>query len=328
MESSESHDPGERSVDVQAPIQAGNLTFIERHRIPPPLFIFLSLVFIFFLYQGIPIVITLIVYGFNITAGEKLITPDNVNRWRFYTGLSQVVLLLLPTLALARLVSVRSWELFRLRLPKMRLFFPLLIGILALQQMLQIYLIFQDKIPLPEAIEKFSRQFKEAYEEVARVLTGSASVPELLWVILIIAIIPAIAEEFLFRGLVQRSLEKSITPLRGAVVTGVLFGAYHLNPGSFIPLAVLGIYLGFLVMRADSLWVSVAAHFYNNAFACVAIFFHQNDDAIITGNTKEMSMLELLGTFWLFGVIFLLSTYYFVHLTKAKTAPDGQLKPL
>ena len=140
----------------------------------------------------------------------------------------------------------------------------------------------------------------------------------LLLVILVIALIPAIVEEVLFRGLVQRSFEIGLGRLRGVLLTGIIFGAYHLNPFSLIPLIALGVYLGFLAMRANSLWVSIAAHFYNNAAACIAIFLQQDDDAIVTGNPNQMSLAMLLGTFWFFGVIFLLSTYYFVHITKPK----------
>jgi hypothetical protein len=232
------------------------------------------------------------------------------------TGLSQILLLLVPTVWIARLVTFSRPSFFHLRLPRLRLFVLPFIGILSLQQMLQIYLIAQDKIPLPDALERLSDQLKAAYEEAARLLTSSGSVPELLWVILVIALIPAFAEEFLFRGLVQRTLEKGSTPWRAAIATGIIFGAYHLNPSSFVPLSVLGIYLGFLAMRAESLWVSVAAHFYNNAAACCAVFLHQDEDAILTGVPQKMGTAELLLSFWLFGVVFLVATYYFIHATK------------
>ncbi len=310
----EPHDFPQGPVQVQEPMRDNAIPFIDRHGIPPVLFVFLCLVGLFLLYQGLPAVITLIVFGFKVDG--KIVTPENVNLWRLFTGLSQILLLLLPTLFLVRLVSLRPVEFFRLRLPKFQTFLLPLIGILSLQQMLQIYLNFQEKIPLPEPIERLSDQFKQVIEEVTRLLASSSTVPELVWVVLIIAVIPAFAEEFLFRGLVQRSLERSVSPWRGAVLSGVIFGLYHLNPASFVPLASLGIYLGFLAMRGNSLWLSVAAHFYNNAIACIAVFLHQNDDAIITGNPHEMSVGELLITFWLFGVVFLVSTYYFVHMTK------------
>src|SRR5208283_2979510 len=152
-------------------------------------------------------------------------------------------------------------------------FFIPLVGIFSLQIMLQIYLVFQERIPLPPELEHQLEEFKQLMDEAYKLLVNSNSIPELFWVIFVIALIPAIAEELLFRGLVQRSFEKSMSPMRAAIATGIIFAGYHLNPSSFVPLAVIGIYLGFLAMRADSLWVSMATHFYNNALATIVFYF-------------------------------------------------------
>lgn len=296
---------------VQEPLPPPRLTFLERHGVSPVLFGALVLVAVFFSYQIVGGVIAYFLLG-------PKPTPDNVTGFRLVTGFSQFVFLLLPTLLLVRLATFSPREYLRIRRPDFRTLLLPLVGIFSLQQMLQIYIVFQDKIPVPEQMQSVFHEYKEMIEEAYGVLVGSNSIPELLVVILVIALIPAIVEEVLFRGLVQRSFEIGLGRLRGVMLTGIIFGVYHLNPFSLIPLVALGIYLGFLAMRANSLWVSIAAHFYNNAAACIAIFLQQDDDAIVTGNPNEMSLAMLLGTFWFFGVIFLLSTYYFVHITKPK----------
>jgi membrane protease YdiL (CAAX protease family) len=286
-------------------------SFIERYGISPSVFAFLSLIIIFILYQIVGGVATFFLFG--LTPNE-----NNVEGYRLATAVGQVLFIFLPTLILVRFASSKPKEFFRVRMPDIRTLIIPIIGIFSLQQMLQIYLVFQERIPLPEPLQKASQQFKELFEQVYKLLATSHTVPELLWVIVVLALIPAIAEEFLFRGLVQRSLQGSMTPMRAALVTGIIFGAYHLNPFSFIPLVILGMYLGFLAMRADSIWASSAAHFYNNAAACVATYFRLDDDAIITGNPDQMSLATLLGTFWFFGVIFLLSTFYYIKITQPK----------
>jgi membrane protease YdiL (CAAX protease family) len=147
-------------------------------------------------------------------------------------------------------------------------------------------------------------------------LASASSIPELLFVIVVIAFIPAIAEEFLFRGLVQRNVERNTSPMRAAVITGIIFGAYHLNPFSFVPLVALGIYLGFIAMRARSIWVSVAAHFFNNAFACIMLYCNMDEDIVGAGAPEKMSSGELLLAFWFYGIIFILSTLYFLKITR------------
>jgi membrane protease YdiL (CAAX protease family) len=284
------------------------VTFLEKYGISPVLFAFISLIIVFFLYQIVGGVISFLLFGINPTG-------ENVSGFRIATGIGQLCFLFLPTLLLVRLASFNPGEYFRLRTPHpLTLMLPL-IGIVSLQQMLQIYLVFQDKIPLPEELATELSKFKDLVEESYKSLIVAHSVPELLWVIVIIALIPAIAEEFLFRGLVQRSLESLPNPLNGVFLTGIIFGAYHLIPFSFVPLAILGMYLGFLVYRADNLWPAVAAHFYNNTIACVATYLQVDDDAIVTGNPNEMSLAMLLGTFWFFGVVFLISTYVYIRVT-------------
>ena len=288
-------------------------SFIERYGISPPLFAFLSLIIVFILYQIVGGVMTFLLFG--LAPNES-----NIEGYRVATAVGQMIFILLPTFVLVRFATSSPREFLRVRMPDIRTLLVPIVGIFSLQQMLQIYLVFQERIPLPEPIEKASQQFKELFEQVYTLLATSHTVPELLWVIVVLAVVPAIAEEFLFRGLVQRSLQQSMTPMRAAIFTGIIFGAYHLNPFSFVPLAVLGAYLGFLALRADSIWSSSAAHFTNNAMACIATYFHLDDDAIITGNPSQMSLATLLGTFWFFGVIFLLSTFYYIKITQPKEA--------
>jgi hypothetical protein len=155
-------------------------------------------------------------------------------------------------------------------------------------------------------------------------LVGSHSPGELFVVIVVVALIPAVVEELMFRGLVQQSFERSLTPSRGVVVTGVVFAAYHLNPFAFIPLCALGIYLGFLAMRAGSIWVSATAHFVNNAAASVAVYLHFDDNAIVNGNPETMPPQVLLPTVFVFAVIFVASTYMFIHVTRHRQAAGAE----
>ncbi|MBI4547795.1 MAG: CPBP family intramembrane metalloprotease [Ignavibacteriae bacterium] len=306
------------SIPIHDSLPHARLTFIERYGISPIVFGFLVLIVVFLLYQIVGGVITFLFFGIKPT-------PDNVVGYRMATGLGQIFLLLVPTIFLARFVSLKPSQFMRLKFPELHTLIPTIVGIFSLQQMLQIYLAVQEKIPLPESIQTQLRQIKELIEEVYKVLVSSNSLPELFYVILIVAFIPAIAEELFFRGLVQRSFEQGLSPVKGLLLTSLIFGAYHLNPTSFVPLAALGVYLGYLVLRSQSVWLSAFAHFCNNAFACVAVYLSKNDDYIVTGDPEEMSAVLLLGTFVSFGVIFFFSTYYFIQVTKPINLPHTSI---
>lgn len=283
--------------------------FLDRHGIPPVLFAFLVLIVAFILYQMIGGVIAYLLFQGGPTSG-------NVQAFRVVTGLSQLVFLLLPALMMARLATHSPRQFLRIRRADVRAFIVSIVGIFSLQQLLQIYLVFQGKIPIPEKVQSLLDPYKKLIEEAYKLIASSSSLPELMFVIVVIALVPAFAEEILFRGLVQRSFERGIGPAAGVLITGLIFGLYHLNPFSVVPLIALGIYLGFLAMRANSLWVSIAAHFFNNASACVAVYLHQSDDAIITGNPDEMPLEMLAGTLGLFMVLFVLSTLFFIQFTR------------
>ena len=288
--------------DIKTPL-------IERYGITPVLFAFISLIVIFILYQIIGGIITILLFGYKPSL-------SNIFGYRIATGLGQILFIFLPTLILVRFASFEPSRYLRLRMPTFQEITIPIVGIFSLQQMLQIYLVFQDRIPFPEEVQSLMEKFKEIFEEVYKQLVSTASIPELLSVIFIVALIPAVAEEFMFRGLIQRNFEKGLTSIWGVIASGVVFGIYHLNPFSFIPLAIIGIYLGFLTFRSDSIWVSVIAHFINNSLACVSLYLNLNEDYVVFGNSESMSTGSLIFTFWFFGIVFIISTYYFVKITK------------
>lgn len=293
-------------------------TFLERHGISYLKFGFLTLVALFLVYQVIGGLLTALFFGFELNL--KLMTPDAVFGLRLGTGLSQIALLLVPTLLIARLATFSPREFLRWKsADALALVLPI-VGIFALQQLLQMYLIAQSMIPLPASLESTIEPFKKLIEGAYEVLVTAHSLPELLFVIFIIAIIPAFAEEVLFRGLIQRSFERALTPTKGMILAGVIFGAYHLNPFGLIPLIILGIYLGFIAQRANSLFVSIAAHCCNNAFACLAVYLREDPDATVFGNPQEMSVGVMIASVVCFSLVFVLSTYYFIQVTRQPTS--------
>ena len=84
----------------------------------------------------------------------------------------------------------------------------------------------------------------------------------------------------------------------------------------------LGVYLGFIAYRANSIWVSVTAHFFNNLIPVAALYFDLADERVVTGEFGDMPFGTLMALFWFSGLIFLLSTYYFLYLTR-KPGVDG-----
>jgi len=292
-------------------------TFLERRGITPVMFGTFCILFFFMLYQVIGSAISLLIFGMDLSS---ITAPV----FRIVTGLAQLLLLLVPVLLVVRLATREPPAYLRLGFPTLGELLVPLVGIFSLQQMLQVYLVFQERIPLPPELEQLVDKMKTLIDQTTRNLLSADSPGEFAFVVLIVAVIPAVSEELLFRGLIQRSFEKGLGPARGIATTGIVFGAFHMNPFSIVPLIVLGIYLGFLAYRSGSLWTSIVAHFFNNLIAVAALYFGLGEEAVVTGDPDSMSVGMLMATFWFSGVIFLLSTYYFLHLTKNRPHISAQ----
>ena len=271
----------------------------------------LSLVLIFFLYQAVGGIATFFLMGGMVNEG-------NVDTARWLTLGGQLLLILVPTLLLARARHCLEPNFFRLRMPNPKEIIATVIGVFALQQVLQGYLMLQDAIPLPGEVARFVEQIKQMIEETYRLLVTSHSTPEFIFVTMVVALVPAVTEELLFRGLVQRNLE-GLGGKKAAILAGIIFGAYHLNPFTFIALAALGVYFGYIVYRSGNISLAISAHFFNNFLACAATYMELDEDFVAmspTGGASPMMVgINSLG----FLLVFVLSTVYFVNVTEKKT---------
>jgi len=119
-------------------------------------------------------------------------------------------------------------------------------------------------IPLPEAVRAWDAQQAAL---VSQILAGDVT----LWLaLLFVALTPAICEEVLFRGFIQRNVERRFGVVTSLFLVGLAFGAFHLRLGEIVPLTVLGVYLAYVVWVSGSLWPGVLVHLLNNGAAVVA----------------------------------------------------------
>jgi sodium transport system permease protein len=89
-----------------------------------------------------------------------------------------------------------------------------------------------------------------------------------LWLLLLVAILPALAEEVVFRGVLLSALRTRFSGVAAVLLNGLLFGLFHVSPQTafrFLPTAWLGVLLAWVVWETRSLWVGIVLHFLNNA---------------------------------------------------------------
>ncbi|HEX9615203.1 MAG TPA: CPBP family intramembrane glutamic endopeptidase [Bacteroidota bacterium] len=285
-------------------------SFVERRRIHPVVFAVASLVVVFLLYQIVAGTITFLLVG------STTVTRENVNLLRILTMAGQILCILLPTIFLTRLLSRSTSEVFGWRIPSLLETLYAVLGLFFLQQVFQIYLFFQDMIPVPEVLRKVLDPFRQTLEDMFRGLVSAGDLPELMLVILVVAIVPAVVEELLFRGLIQKSLERTLPGLQAALLSGIIFGLYHFNPFAVVPLVGLGCYFGILRYRSGSIVIAMTAHFFNNALAAVAVYFQIENETILGTQPKlDPNIGSILVQLLLYLTLFFVTFYGYLRAT-------------
>lgn len=161
-----------------------------------------------------------------------------------------------------------------------------------------------ERIPQPEWLDALEQSQVDLLEGI--LLGGDLSTPFLF---VVLALTPAICEELLFRGYLQRQVERRLGVVASILMVGVLFGLYHLRLSQLVPLSLLGIYLGYVVWATGSLWSGFLVHLLNNGLAVLIAGWARESPEVDLEALEAMSMpwyLGVLGLALAAGVAYLL----------------------
>ncbi len=174
--------------------------------------------------------------------------------------------------------------------------------VLSVPLVLYVYQINRE-LPIPEAL----RQAEEQANEMLKALLLMDNGWELAANLTLIALIPAVGEELVFRGVVQQQIQRLVrSPWAAIVLAGAVFSFAHFQFEGFLPRMLLGIILGWLYWRFQNFWVPVAAHFANNAVQVVAQYlYHEKvsslnleDDIAVPLHIAALSAALALALGW------------------------------
>lgn len=135
--------------------------------------------------------------------------------------------------------------------------------------------------------------------------------------LLIIAVSPAICEEFMHRGLLLRAYEKRGS-YKAVIFVSILFGIFHFDITNFLGPVFLGLLIGYYVIRTNSIFAGMLAHFLNNAIAEVTQYLWgsgvQSDKLTVSWpELQQLLLMGLLGLILAAGLLFL-----FKRITEGK----------
>ncbi|MEQ8925684.1 MAG: CPBP family intramembrane glutamic endopeptidase [Fulvivirga sp.] len=163
-----------------------------------------------------------------------------------------------------------------------------------------------------QGFENWARNLESQAMEMTTFLTNFNSFGDFAIAFIIIAVFPAFAEEYVFRGLLQKRIFQGTGKIHLAIwVSAILFSSIHMQFFGFIPRILLGTLFGYLYFWSGNFWVPVAAHFTNNGFTLIMIYLANTGAIDYDIQNTESPTLASVG---IFTIITVGLVYYFRKL--------------
>jgi len=134
-------------------------------------------------------------------------------------------------------------------------------------------------LELPSFLSEFeqsARALEERAMEMTLYLTEFDSFAMFILGFIVIAIIPGLGEELVFRGFLQNYFHRSSKNIYMAIwMSAFLFSAMHMQLFGFVPRLLLGALFGYLYYWSGNLIIPVLAHVFNNGFTIIMMYLNQ-----------------------------------------------------
>jgi len=209
-------------------------------------------------------------------------------------AITEILLIAAPAYLLAKRLKLNLRKTFRLKPVNpagIALMLPLMVSAFVLITQLQVILVKVVGLPAYyiESMESAMSQFTETGP-----ILGFA----------IIAVLPALCEEFLFRGYILSGLTRKWGAVGGIISTGFLFGAFHLDPYRFAAASMLGILFGAIVWRRGSIFYGIAGHLINNGAAFLVLIFADSPWLASFSDTEFAPLWITVPALFIFSICF------------------------
>lgn len=163
-----------------------------------------------------------------------------------------------------------------------------------------------ENMQLPEGlsgVENWMRNAEDKAAELTEAFLKVETIEGLAFNIFMIAILPAIGEELLFRGVIQRIFTNWTKSYHwGIWISALLFSALHLQFYGFVPRMFLGVLFGYLLVLSGSMWLPVIAHFINNGVAVMGMYMI--DKELLSPEIEEIGSTP--NSYYIAGISFVL----------------------
>jgi len=163
--------------------------------------------------------------------------------------------------------------------------------------------------PALQGIEFWMKNMETNAQFITKLFLKSETLFMLILNIFVIAVLPAVGEELLFRGVLQPIFSDFFkNKWIGILMTAFIFSAFHLQFYGFFPRLVLGFFLGFVYVMSGNIIVPMIIHFINNGTAVFIYHFmsaYQIEAFEKAGSSQNQLWMSIIGLFLGVGLIIL-----------------------
>ena len=250
---------------------------------------------------------------------EKLAEPAFLHALEFLQICQAIGLFIVPALIYSKMAE-RSWFSYTLldkKIPPYALLLVVLL-IFASQPLINVLADWNSHMVFPPALQAMETWMKNAEAQAGKLTEAFLNIQsggDFILIFFMVAVLPAIGEELLFRGILQR-LFKEMTRNKhlAIIIAAFLFSAVHMQFYGFVPRFLLGMVLGYLFEWSGSIWLPVAAHFVNNGSAVVLSYLEKK--GLIASGVDKLGTGSDLSTVLLVCSCMLLVALLLRHLSK------------
>ena len=233
-------------------------------------------------------------FGIDILMGgmttSGMDTPQGLAFLKYFQVVQSIGLFVVPPIVLAWFYhgNIREY-LFLDKTSTLPSYLYAVLAVLLLIPLINFMGEINSQMKFPESlsgIENWMRTMEDAAEVMVKKFMKVENISGLLFNIFMIAVLPAIGEELMFRGVIQRIFTNwSKNYHWGIWITAFLFSAMHMQFYGFLPRMALGAMFGYLLVWSGTMWVPILAHFANNTMGVVG--YYLIDKGTISKDVEE-----------------------------------------
>jgi len=255
--------------------------------------------------------------------GNNYNDTDILKFLKYLQIIQSIGLFIIPAFIIGFLFDKSSSSYLGFKSTKTRLIILTIFTFLASIPLINSLGLLNQALELPEwlsGLERWIQEQENNANELTQAFLKMESLGSLVFTIFMIGVLPALGEELIFRGVLQRLFAEWTKNIHwGIVIAAILFSSLHMQFYGFLPRMLLGILLGYLYYWSKSIWIPILGHFVNNSFAVIMYYFYGEN---ITQDLESFGNDSTIIVLFIFGILFVSPFLYLFYKNSLQSTKD------